>query len=91
MAVEEVQALRKEFDAQQASNHQQSARRRSEKTSTALFTDALRTPRSNAETLGNVATRKTQGRSREQLSKHPVKQFRSKHPQPNNAEIHNEG
>nr|AAU10841.1 putative polyprotein [Oryza sativa Japonica Group] len=57
MAVEEVQALRKEFDAQQASNHQQPVRKKVRKTSTAPSTDALRTPRSNAETFGNVATR----------------------------------
>ncbi len=61
--------------------------RRSEKTSTVPSMDALRTPRNNAETFDNVAKRKIQGRSREQLSKHLVKQLKNKHPRPNNAKM----
>ncbi len=51
MAVEEVQALRKEFDAQQVAAINSPFTRRSENTFTAPFTDALRTPLSNAETF----------------------------------------
>ncbi len=75
MAVEEVQTLRKEFA------------RRLGKTFTASSMDALRTPPINVETFGSVATRKIQGRNREQLLKHLAKPFKNKHPWLNNAKM----
>jgi hypothetical protein len=49
--------------------------------------DALQTPPSNAEAFGSMVMRKIQGRNKEQLSKHLVKLFKNKDPQPNSAKM----
>jgi hypothetical protein len=85
MAVKEVQALRKEFDAQQAGSHQHLFSRKSGRTSIAHTTGDPRTPPSNAETFGSMAMLKTQGRNKGLLSKHLTKLLKNKHPQPNSA------
>nr|CAH66249.1 OSIGBa0101A01.5 [Oryza sativa] len=83
MAVEEVQALHKEFDAQQASNHQQPVRK---KVRNDLYCAFHGRSSPTTEQCQNIRQR-----GNAQLSKHLVKQFKYKHPQSNNTKMRSEG
>jgi hypothetical protein len=63
MAVEEVHALRKDFNASKQADSNNPFARRSRRTCTAPFMDALHTQPSSVETFGNKAMLKRQGSS----------------------------